>query len=564
MAKERRPKARLTAKQRLIVVLIPTTVVLIIAMLLAPLAYFWGTYFFMTTDTGYTPVDTTLTTEQKLADLDYMYDVVCLQNPNKELFEEAYGISYDDIYNRYRDLVIDTETEFQYFSVMSSFLMLLPGAHNGMSMPDYDHAADSFVLTEVYASQEMKDYAYSWKEDFRDDVESYLQYNLIGFAYYDGTYVGRGVESGVLKNVISDYCDCILLSVDGQDPVDLCFDYLQRNKPTYDGCNDCFYRKTLFFNDGIGIEHTLEILMPDGTIETVTVYEDPALEIACADGVSRYPELFDIDTDADEAAAVTDPEDENYVPQTYTIETDSDRKVVYVNSTACSSAEGELLANDLEEAIEEIDAETVIMDFRWNHGGVTSFVNEQVLPVLFSSDLKYTAEVVGGKCDFTKNYYCNPYYLFYIGRPLRTDSENFYYTENFDVEGKATKDLKIYLLTSSSTFSSGDLMTYLCKEYDNATVVGNNSGGEGICGSPFNCYLPESRFMFVYTATMNVEVPEDTYLGIAPDVYIPFTVDEYLTQQELKNQGVDVNTYEVRQQYDQTLQYVLEQIDGAA
>ena len=77
MAKERRPKARLTAKQRLIVVLVPVTVVLIVAALLAPLAYFWGTYFYMTTDTGYNLVDTTLTTEQKLADLDYMYDVVC-------------------------------------------------------------------------------------------------------------------------------------------------------------------------------------------------------------------------------------------------------------------------------------------------------------------------------------------------------------------------------------------------------------------------------------------------------------------------------------------------------
>ena len=561
MAKERRPKARLSTKQRLIVALIPITVVLIVAMLIGPLAFYFGRNMFIAIDTGASRVDTTLTTEQKLADLDYMYDLVCLQNPNKELFEEAYGISYDDIYARYRELVINTETEYQFFSVMSSFLMVLPGGHNGMSLPDYDRAGEAFVLTEIYATQEMKDYQFSWKEDFRDDVEMYLQYNMIGFSYINGQYIARGSEGGVLKNVISDYRNGILISIDGQDPVDMCFDFLQRCKPTYDGCNDCFYRPNIYFNDGIGIEHTLEILMPDGSVETVTAYEDPGFEIACADGVVSYPDLFDLSSV--ETAAVTDPEDEAYVPQSYTISTDPDRKLVYVNSLACSSTEGEMLAADLEEAIKEVDADTVIMDIRWNHGGVTSFVNEEVLPVLFSSDLEYSAEVIGTKNSYTKNYYADPYYMFYIGRPLKTDSDYFYYTENFNVEGKASKDLQIYVLTSANTFSSGDLMTYLCKEYDNAVVIGNNTGGEGICGSPFNCYLPESRFMFVYTATMNSDLPEDTYLGISPDVYIPFTLEEYMQQNELKAEGISVNTYEARLQYDKTLQYVIDQIDGA-
>jgi C-terminal processing protease CtpA/Prc len=95
-------------------------------------------------------------------------------------------------------------------------------------------------------------------------------------------------------------------------------------------------------------------------------------------------------------------------------------------------------------------------------------------------------------------------------------------------------------------------MTRICKEYDNCTVVGTNTAGEGVCGSIFQCYLPESHFMFVYAPTISIEHPDDSYFGTMPDIYIPYTLDEYNARQDLFYSGTNPNSYEVRQQWDQT------------
>ena len=57
----------------------------------------------------------------------------------------------------------------------SLMMMNITGTVNGM-----------FSLTDIYGCQDVRDYAYSWQADFRDDVEGYLDYNITGFKYVDG------------------------------------------------------------------------------------------------------------------------------------------------------------------------------------------------------------------------------------------------------------------------------------------------------------------------------------------------------------------------------------------
>ena len=99
----------------------------------------------------YTRVDTELTREQRLADLDYMYELVCLDSPSKELYEQAYKISYEDVYNTYRDYVADCESEIEYLGYMSSFLSVLPGQHNYMYLPP------SCLLPPIYSTASAQD-----------------------------------------------------------------------------------------------------------------------------------------------------------------------------------------------------------------------------------------------------------------------------------------------------------------------------------------------------------------------------------------------------------------------
>lgn len=522
-------------------------------------------YDFMLADTGYTTVNTTLTEEQRLKDFDYMYDLVCLQNPKKELFEQAYGISYDDIYQKYKNYVINAKTEYEYFSYLSAFLAVLPGEHNYMGLPNYVSNVDTgFCLTEMCATQEMKDYVYSWREDFRDDVARYDDCGIIAFTYVDGKYLGIGSgTSATTKKVVSDHAGGILVSIDGKDPKEKCFDFLDIYPPRYDSGNGCFFRETLVFNDSVGEKHEAEILMPDGSKMSKELYVNPGFELAFLEKSSTYPpEKSSSGEGASSGAVVTDIWDAAYVPKSYKLAEDPGRHLVYLDTYDCDRDEGLRLVVDLNKAIEHADADTVILDLRNNTGGERDYCIDQLLPALFHHDVDCKIKVVGKKNDYTENYYESKYYSSVMDRPLEFDGEYFYYTEDFDVKGQATRDLKLYVLTSSDTFSSGDILTQICKLYDNAVIIGTNTGGEGICGSPFNCYLPESHFIFVYVPTVNTTSPENSYRGTEPDIYVHYTVEEETKRRELRDQGVDVSAYEERMQWDQTLLKVLEMADS--
>ena len=576
MSRKKKEKKPMSKKAKIILLSVILGIVALLAaaffIVVLPFLTTFTRMDFIVADTGENLVSTDFTMEQKLKDFDYMYDIVCLENPEKERIEQAYGISYDDVYNRYRDLVINSESDYEYFSYLGCFLSVLPGMHNYMGLPDYTNNAvfAEFSLSELYGKQEFKDYAYSWKEDFRDDVENRLGYNTIAFAYYDGSYIGF-VPNVPGINCISDYTDAILISVDGKNPKDICFDVFERYVPTYDGVNDCFFRDFLIYNDGIGEKHTAEVLMPDGTVETIDIYDDPGFDYILLDGRKTYPELFDIPENtgtSNTGNTVTDVMSPDYVPSSYYIATDPERKLVYIYSTECDSREGPRLVADLTKALEEADADSIILDIRMNGGGDSSFVPAQLLPVLFSHDLTSESTVYGGRNSHTRKYYGNMVYKILDASvnnssAFKTKGKYYYYTETFTVEGRAAKDYKIYVLTGFDTFSSGDIMTRICKEYDNCVLIGTNTAGEGVSGVIIQCYLPETHFMFAYAPTVNIDCPEDSFLGTEPDIYVPFTLDEYYTRSDLYyNQGLSIGTYDVRLMWDQTLVKAVEMAEN--
>lgn len=563
--KKKRVKKPLTKGRKiaraiiLSVVGVIVTFILVLAIMFGPFAVKMLKIY---SKSDYTKVDTELTREQRLADLDYMYKIACIDSPSKELYEQAYGISYEDVYNIYRSYVEDCESEIEYFGYMACFLSVIPGQHNYMYLPDYEQYAvgGQFSLIEEYGNQELKDYSYSYKEDFRDDVEMYLNYNVIGFAYVDGQYIGIKFSSA-LDNSVDDYDKGILISIDGKDPNDMCFDFLSTYAPSYDCGHDCFYRERLVFNDGIGTKHVAEILMPDGTVSTVDLYEDPAFFSAIFDGYGTYRDLFPNYTNPEETEETESEDSEAAAPSSYVIYADAERKLVYVNTLECDASEGESLATDLKAALAEADADTVIIDTRNNIGGSSRYATAYLLPVVFSHDVHLLSTSHGTKNDYTKKFYSSPFYKLIIGTfndyPIRTDDKNFYYAEDMSVTGLAEKEYKIYVLTGQGAFSSGDALVYLCKEYGDAVLVGGNTGGEGICGVIFNCTLPESHFMFTYMGSVSDVYPEDGVYGVQPDIYVPYTYDEYYYQRDMKLKGEDPTTYECRLEWDKTLQYVL-------
>ena len=538
--------------------------VLIIAL---PVIQYYLKFEFIDWDTGINPVPATLTAEQRLKDFDYMYDLVCQQNPRKAYFEQAYGFSYDDLYNKYREYVVNSKSEYEFFSYMSCFLAVLPGEHNLMTIPDYDHTArnGTYALLEIYASQDVKDYAEAWKTSFRKDVEKYMEYSLIPFKYVDGKYVGASVHSDKFNN-ISDYAGGQILTLNGRDPKEMCFEFFDVEQPIHDSGNDCYFRSRLFFNNGTGIKYEAEILMPDGSIVKADLYDDPMYDAAYVGAAFSYRELITGVTE-DQAAEPTDEPDTTDVekePESYYIAADPERKLVYFNWKACRYEEGDRLVEDLKKALQDADAESVIVDLRENSGGDSDYCHSQVLPVLFNHDVEYASEVIGRQNEISKQFYNNLISRFDLFKYVKFEDGNYIYSEDLSVNGKAEKNYRLYVLTSQKTFSSGDMITNICKQYDNAVIIGTNTGGEGIAGALFNCYLPESRFMFAYAPGTSIPHPEDSYCGTEPDVYMHQTVEDYLARMAKDEEGVNSGSYEVRMEWDTTLNYVIDEITKAA
>ena len=509
----------------------------------------------------YNTVDATLTMEQRLSDFDYMYDRVCLQNPEKEYLEQQFGISYEEIYDRYRQKVLETTDEYEYYSLLTCFLSLLPGQHNCMSLPDYDSQVvnGDFALLERLWTEDIKDHINSYRDAFHDKVLSYDQRALV-FGYSDGAYFAG--PTSLCENM-EEYDKARLLTLNGKNIDEMVFDIYERYVPTYDSEYEKFFRTNLIFNESTGEKYTAELEMPDGKIVTVDLYDDPGYDLAIVDRGKVYKDTADKPEDDASADENTDSEtNEPSKPISYYFAEDPERKLVYIRHNTCLASESEQLANDIRTALQNVNAEYVILDLRANKGGASTVVTQYLCPELFRDDLPFKQNLILPDNELTEHFSSSVINSFSGLGDFKKENGYITYTEDFSVDGKAEKEYKIYVLVSPVTFSSGDIMARIAKEYDNATVIGTNTGGEGISGTLFNDYLPESRFIFSYAPSLNKDHPEDSVYGTEPDIHMHNTKEASDKYDEIEAQGVDPATYEGRQLWDMVLINTLEIIDA--
>lgn len=188
-------------------------------------------------------------------------------------------------------------------------------------------------------------------------------------------------------------------------------------------------------------------------------------------------------------------------------------------------------------------------------------VTDYLAAALFKDDLSFENNIKLPDNEPTEYFSETP--INWIGsfKNFRKRDGYITYTEDLSVDGQAEKEYKIYVLVSPRTFSSGDIMARIAKEYENATVIGSNTGGEGYCGVLFNDHLPESRFTFSYAPGINIDYPEDSVYGTEPDIHMNMLKEYYDKRDELEAQGTEVYTYEGRQLWDGILVNTLDIID---
>lgn len=506
-----------------------------------------------TTDFEY--VERHLTKEQMLEDFDYLYTVLCKTSFATEETERVFGVDYDEIYKRYRTRVENCKDEYEFEAIMVAFMAKLPGKHLSIS-PSTNNLNGYNGLTfhgfAETAYDDVMETNYSFWVQNKERMLSYDQRFALA-VYYDGDYVLADNDIGT--GVVDEIVGARILSIDGESPKtkikDLDF-YIHWD---YDTEYDCLFTKNLYFNDGVGEKYAVEIEYPDGKTEVRDLYISAEYNMMVLNRKKFYP---DETAPKAENTANTEPK------HCYSVLERPEKNLVVITIESCETGEADAAFADITEALENVNAENVIIDNRSNGGGDPDFVTKGVLKAVLQGkhgDIYYNKTPYN---DLTKTLFNNQVYFTKTGKwgtnSIEDCGDYARYGCDFTVDGQAKKKYNITVLTSHTTFSSGDILTALVKGLDNVTVIGENTKGEGLCGDPICHYLPNSKMVFVGLCGVSENEPMNNITGTEPDIHMANGWKEILAAHEITaKQGPDaLQDFDTKLQVDKVMRYAYE------
>ena len=443
-----------------------------------------------------------LSKEQMLEDFNYLFDVTVNTSLHKDLAEQYYGVDYDEIYETYKERIENCKDEYEFVSILASLHPKLPGGHNFL-IPPRDRLMDTFEMAEFF-DDETRSVNYALWKQFEDRMAEYNEKGIVAF-YYDGDYIFKDEVYGSYET-IDDLANTRLVSLNGRPVRDVVKELDEIEPWHYDSVHDQVCPMNLIFNESIGEKYEAVLEREDGSTFTMDLYNSAEYNLAFRYRSSLYKERFPKSDDSSNTSAESTLH--------YSVEADAERKLVYIRSTECVFEECKQLEADVTKALEEADAETVIIDFRGNTGGDYSYVTSCLLPLVLDHNAGDKYPVVYPNSGYIKKFSDNRYYR--ALKSLKVGKDKITYTEPFTVKGKAKKHYDVIALVDHHTFSTGDIFANIVKD-DGIPVIGQNTGGEGIGGLVLADYLPNSKLQFSFNISRSERRPADSYVGVEPD-----------------------------------------------
>jgi hypothetical protein len=168
------------------------------------------------------------------------------------------------------------------------------------------------------------------------------------------------------------------------------------------------------------------------------------------------------------------------------------------------------------EFLEKItELEYLIVNIQENSGGATDYWKNNIVAQIVTSPIEYTKYMVIKDGSINRSFYPNS---FVKGKVLQKDEnlqniptellKNKYYIK-YSKDTIFPKDPihfkgKIYLLVAKPVFSSSEGFAQFCKSTNWATVVGEQTGGDGNGGDPNIISLPESGILLIYPSLVGL------------------------------------------------------------
>ncbi len=468
-----------------------------------------------------------LTTQQKLEDFEFFYKTVTESMPAMEDYRLVYGFNIEDRKEYYKRLVEKTTTDYEFYCVMGAISQEIPSFHTDIVHPESYDKQNCYNGYNVREDREVIAHNLYWSELLEKEGGKKLN-KYYAFSYVDGKYLLNAALS------LSDESDIPynsqLVSVDGVD-----VDEFVKNQPMicnlyFDGKNNKPCRTRIVFNDTEGQMVQAELLTQSG--ETVvkrlcySLYaEDRFLYYNAFDGGYENYECY---------------EDEDYA---------------YIAINNMSNSDGD----KIKEKIKSFEQENIILDLRKNGGGKPSYAGEYIYPYIADEEWHlvanewYMPDSDGNKVVDRKEY------IFESAKdsPYKEDSNipMLVATDSASYRGSLEEEKNVIILTSNRTGSAADRFVNDMQKLGIATIVGNNTGGEGLMGSYCAMSLPNSRLVFVYMpgSAKNPDGSDNSAIGTKADIYSALSVEDFIAYTQAVCSGEKISDYEQKLKYDTVL-----------
>ena len=310
------------------------------------------------------PCEISLTADDKEKDFIYLYRSLKKGCPGAYI--EINGKSFLDRKEEYIELVRNTESDFEYYCVLSAILSNIPSCHTQL-VTDTDSLKiymDSLNSSEVILSENMSSYVAYWENVFESNVKELDISEHAEFIYVAGEYI----YSPNYSCLSDEYKNSVLISVN-----DIPIDEYVTLKPypsviRYDSYHEKWYHKRADFNTVKGQEAKLKIRKADGTEETVDMFYDT---VSSAEFLINYAAEMRSGSDKKDSSSSIEIND----------------GIGYIEFKEFTNEA--VLA--FKERVSTLPQESpLIIDMRNNSGGLIRSLTDAFYPVLYNTSAEHT------------------------------------------------------------------------------------------------------------------------------------------------------------------------------
>lgn len=509
-----------------------------------------------------------MSADDKIRELDLICEILNENMPSLGMFKEKYGIDFNENYEKYKALILQTKDDFDYYCTLKGIFGDIPSAHTDLYYPDYNNYLNHYGYNydKFLAAWNLKNYSDYWYDLIDKKCMECYDENYLIFNYYssDGKYFFNP-DMGIADQT-DEYLNSYLTAVNGVS-VD---EYVKENVMyfgiCYDNINNKVYRPRIMFNSisEYGRKVTVTICTSDGSQTERELY------ISCADDMIIYHGCaFDERYIRDEEAAGSE---NNGVPYYFFEDKENDLTYAWISSVDYGFGE------TIKKILSEIKTDNIILDLRDNGGGTAYYFYEYLYTPLFNNDYEYDNHYYISETPFNKNniYKINLIYDIYIAV---TSPINYYDGNDFDVfddkykiveatnhfkcTGGNNRSQKIYALVGNNTASAADGFAAIIKQGTDAVLIGESTAGEGMGSSYVSVTLPESRLAFSYypALSLNPDGSNNSVFGTEPDHYVSYgNIDDLTLRNTMINDHGSGYAYEYpnRIMWDNQLKFAAE------